>query len=215
MFIVKKIVFSLRVLRHEWFSWTNFISLILVLMNILLSSLFIETAVFFPMIFASQKLLLVFWRLCNFIRAVIGFFIKNIVYLILVGVLDVVVGGGWFWVRVHLVSQFVYRVAVQNVLVAPLVQQSFFLVWIVITCVFRIFTSLIHCFVVFRKWICLRIVILDWVIISVTANFMYILKLNIFVRNFILFECLMFTFIFIILILVFNCIGIDKILRSR
>ena len=214
MFIVKKIVFSLRVLWQEWFSWTNLISLILVLMNILLSSLFIETAVFFPMIFASQKLLLVFWRLRNFIRAFISVFIKNIVYLSLV-FLYVVVGGGWFWVGVHLVSQFVYRVAVQNVLVAPLVQQSFFLVWIVITCVFRIFTSLIHCFVIIRKWICLRIVILDWVIISVTANFMYILKLNIFVRNFILFECLMFTFILIIFILVFNCIGIDKILRSR
>ena len=214
MFIVKKLVFSLRILRQEWFSWTNFISLILVLMNILLGSLFIETAVFFPMIFASQKLLLVFWRLCNFIRAFISVFIKNIVYLSLV-FLYVVVGGGWFWVGVHLVSQFVYRVAVQNVLVAPLVQQSFFLVWIVITCVFRIFTSLIHCFVIFRKWICLRIVILDWVIISVTANFMYILKLSIFVRNFILFECLMFTFILIIFILVFNCIGIDKILRSR
>ena len=214
MFIVKKLVFSLRILRQEWFSWTNFISLILVLMNILLSSLFIETAVFFPMIFACQKLLLVFWRLRNFIRAFISIFIKDIVYLSLV-FLYVVVGGGWFWVGVHLVSQFVYRVAVQNVLVAPLVQQSFFLVWIVITCVFRIFTSLIHCFVIFRKWICLRIVILDWVIISVTANFMYILKLNIFVRNFILFECLMFTFILIIFILVFNCIGIDKILRSR
>ncbi len=214
MFIVKKIVFSLRVLWQEWFSWTNLISLILVLMNILLSSLFIETAVFFPMIFACQKLLLVFWRLRNFIRAFISIFIKDIVYLSLV-FLYVVVGGGWFWVGVHLVSQFVYRVAVQNVLVAPLVQQSFFLVWIVITCVFRIFTSLIHCFVIFRKWICLRIVILDWVIISVTANFMYILKLNIFVRNFILFECLMFTFILIIFILVFNCIGIDKILRSR
>jgi hypothetical protein len=214
VFIVKKIVFSLRVLWQEWFSWTNLISLILVLMNILLSSLFIETAVFFPMIFACQKLLLVFWRLRNFIRAFISIFIKDIVYLSLV-FLYVVVGGGWFWVGVHLVSQFVYRVAVQNVLVAPLVQQSFFLVWIVITCVFRIFTSLIHCFVIFRKWICLRIVILDWVIISVTANFMYILKLNIFVRNFILFECLMFTFILIIFILVFNCIGIDKILRSR
>lgn len=214
MFIVKKIVFSLRVLRQEWFSWTNLISLILVLMNILLGSLFIETAVFFPIIFASQKLLLVFWRLRNFIRAFISIFIKDIVYLSLV-FLYVIVGGGWFWVGVHLVSQFVYRVAVQNVLVAPLVQQSFFLVWIVIACVFRLFTSLIHCFVIFRKWICLRIVILDWVIISVTANFMYILKLNIFVRNFILFECLMFTFILIIFILVFNCIGIDKILRSR
>ena len=131
----------------------------------------------FSVIFGQQKLLLVFWRLRNFIRAFVCFFIKYVIYLILVRVLIVIIGRSRFRVGVHLVSQFVYRITIENVLVSSLVKKSLFLVWIVIACVFRIFTGLIYRFVIFRKWIGLREVFLYLSSISVTADFMNILGL--------------------------------------
>ena len=174
-----------------------------------MNGLFIETAVLFPVIFGQQKLLLVFWRLRNFIRAFFCFFIKYIIYLSLVRVLIVIIGRSRFRVGVHLVSEFVDGVAKENVLVSSLVKQSFFLVWIVIACVFRIFAGLIHRFVIFRERIRLGEVFLDLTSISVTADFMNILGLYFVERNFILFECLILIFIFIKLILVFDGIWID------
>ena len=131
----------------------------------------------FSVIFGQQKLLLVFWRLRNFYRTVVSFFIKNVIDLSLIGVLDVIVSWGWFRVGVHLVSQFVYGITIQNVLVSSLVKKSLCRVWIVIACVFRIFAGLIYRFVIFRKWIGLREVFLYLTSISVTADFMNILGL--------------------------------------